>query len=347
MIRFAHIFYLYGLLLIPVFVIVFWAMIKWRKKVLDIFGESSVISQLMPDISKSRPVFKFVLLLIAYFFLIIGIADPQVGSKFEKAKRKGVDLVIALDVSNSMLARDIQPDRLTRAKQAISKLIDNLDNDRISIIVFAGKPFVQLPMTSDYAAAKMFVSTINTEIMPVQGTAIGSAMALAEKCFGEKNSGKRNRALIIITDGENHEDDAVSAAKYLSEEGIFVHTIGMGSADGAPIPLANNRFKTDKDGNTIVTKLDEVLLQQIAAAGNGIYVRASTSDVGLSKIFDRLDKMDKTEYESKLFSDYEDRFQYFIGLSLIFLFVEVFIFERKNKLLSKINPYSKQFTINK
>ncbi|MBE9481572.1 MAG: VWA domain-containing protein, partial [Bacteroidetes bacterium] len=274
MIRFAHTYYLYGLLLIPVFIIIFSIMLHWKKKALNRFGDISIISRLIPDVSKGRLVFKFFLIMLAYAFLIVGIANPQIGSKLEKVERKGIDLMIAIDVSNSMLSQDIKPSRLARAKQAVSKLIDNLKGDRIGIIVFAGKAYMQLPITTDYAAAKLFLSTINTEIVPVQGTAIGDAIQLAVGSFDNNNHSK---AVIIITDGENHEGNAVEEAKAAAELDIKICTIGMGLPDGAPIPVLNKYgdqidYKKDKEGKTIITKLDETMLKQIALAGKGVYI---------------------------------------------------------------------------
>jgi len=341
MFRFENTYFLYGLSLIPVFVIVFFFMLRWKKRALNKFGESSVISRLLPNVSKSRAVFKFVVLMFAFASLMIGLANPQIGSKLEKVQRKGVDLIVALDVSNSMLAEDIKPNRLIRAKQAISKLVDRLQNDRIGIIVFAGKAYTQLPITSDYSAAKMFLSTVNTNVVSTQGTAIGSAIELAEKSFskGEKN----NKAIIIITDGENHEDDAIEQAKIVADKGIIVHTIGMGLPKGAPIPVYKNQYskdyKKDNSENTIITRLNETMLQQIAAAGKGTYVRANNTKAGLNKIFKEINKMEKVEFDSKIFTDYEDRFQYFIAFCLFLLILEVFIFEKKSKWAGKLNLF--------
>ncbi len=333
MIRFANIEFLYALILIPLFIIIFWIMLRWKKKAMNKFGEFMVIKNLMPAVSNARIHIKFILLMFAYAFFVIGIANPQIGSKLKKVERKGIDIVLALDVSNSMLAEDIQPNRLERAKQSISKLIDNLRGDRIGIIVFAGKAYIQLPITTDYAAAKLFLSTINTDIVPVQGTAIGDAIEMAKTSFNEN---EHSKAIIIITDGENHEGDAVENAKDVAEEGILVYTIGMGLPDGSPIPVYNkygNRtgYKKDNQGNTVITKLNENMLQQIAAAGNGIYVRANNTQAGLRKIFNEINSLEKTEFESKMYSDYEDRFQYFIAIGLLFLLIEFFIFERKSK----------------
>ncbi|MFZ4741620.1 MAG: VWA domain-containing protein, partial [Bacteroidales bacterium] len=238
---------------------------------------------------------------------------------------------------------------LARSKQAISKLIEKLDNDRIGIIIFAGKAFVQLPLTNDYAAAKMFLETISTNDINEQGTALGSAISLAVESFDQsknKESEKNNKAIIIITDGENHEDDAIEQTKIAYEQGIKVNTIGMGLIDGAPIPLNSNNaqsgYKKDKEGNTIITKLDEAMLQKIAVTGNGAYVRASNSNSGLQTIFDEINKLNKKEYEAKSFSEYEDRFQYFAAIALILLLLELTIFHKKSKRLKNINLFGKK-----
>ncbi|NTW32487.1 MAG: VWA domain-containing protein [Bacteroidetes bacterium] len=344
--KFFHTYYLFSLLLIPVFVLLYALLLKWKKKAYRSFGESSVISQLMPDVSTARPLLKFIIMMTALAFIIIAIARPQTGSKLDKVKRKGVDLMLLLDVSNSMLAEDIKPSRLVRAKQAISKLIDRLENDRIGLIVFAGKPYNQLPITTDFAAAKLFLTTVSTEMVPTQGTAIGAAIEMAQKSFNFKDK-VRNKAIIIITDGENHEDDAVEATKSAAENGVYVHTIGMGLPDGAPIPILNKAgiatgFKQDAEGNTIVTKLDEQSLQEIASVGKGTYVRASNTDVGLNKIMDEIDKMEKKEYEAKTFSDYEDQFQYFVAFALILLIAEIFISERRSKWFRKLDIFGEK-----
>lgn len=332
MLRFAHTYYFFGLLAAPVFILLFWLFIRWKKQSLARFGQPGIVSKLMPETSASRLVWKFILLLLAFTSLIVALADPQTGSKLEKIKRRGVDLVIALDVSNSMLAQDIQPNRLERSKQAISKLIDNLDNDRIGLIVFAGKAYTQMPITTDYAAAKLFLATINPGMVPMQGTAIGEAIDQAMESFG---TDKQSKAIIIITDGENHEDDAVSKAREAAAKSIAVYTIGMGLPEGGPIPIFNGGiqigYKKDQDGATIITRLDEKMLLDIAVAGKGIYVRANNSQAGLKKVFDQVNKMQKNEYDSQVFSDYEDRFQLFLFISLLFLLAELFIFERKGK----------------
>nr|NQU94044.1 VWA domain-containing protein [Bacteroidota bacterium] len=301
MLKFAEPGYFWGLLMIPVFIIVFVLFLAWKKRTLNRFGDSSLLLRLMPDKSRTKSTLKFMLLLFAYLLLIIGLANPQIGSKLEKIERKGIDLVIAIDVSNSMLAQDIKPSRLIRAKQAISKLVDKLKNDRIGIVVFAGNAYTQLPITTDYSAAKLFLSTVSTDIVPTQGTAIAQAIQLATDSFDEND---HNKAIVIITDGEDHEGDAVEASKKATELGIHVYTIGMGLPEGGPIPTYDRNgnqvgFKKDLKNNTVITKLDETMLQQIASAGNGKYVRANNSQSGLSIIFDEIDNMEKTEFESR------------------------------------------------
>ena len=342
MFRFAHTYYFYLLLLIPVFIAVLILFLVWRKKALSRFGNKMVIQQLMPEYSNAKLVLKFILLLLSYTFLVIAIAGPQTGSKLEEVKRKGIDLMIALDVSNSMLAEDIKPDRLERAKQSISRLIDKLEGDRIGIVVFAGKAFMQLPITTDYGAAKMFLSTISTNIIATQGTVIADAIEMAASTFGES---KRNKAIVIITDGEDHQGNVLEQTEAAVKKGIKIYTIGMGSPDGAPIPIYNGKiqtgYKKDREGTTIISRLDETLLQRMASVGNGIYVRANNSETGLQKIFEEINKIEKSEIESKQFSDYENRFQYFLALSLMFLIIELFVFDKKNQWFSKFKPFEK------
>jgi Ca-activated chloride channel family protein len=343
MFRFEHIEYLYILLLIPFFSTLFILLMIWKKKAIRRFGEWDVIAQLMPLLSGRKVVLKFIILMLAFGFLIIGIANPQIGSKLEKVQRKGADLVIALDVSNSMLSEDIKPDRLTRAVQGISKLIDRLEGDRLGIVVFAGKAYVQLPITTDYSAGKMFLSTISTQMAPSQGTAISEAIELSVQSFQED---ERSKAIIIITDGEDHEGNVLETAKIATDKGIKIFTIGMGSPEGSPIPQFDaygrqTGYKTDRQGQTIVSKLDETTLQQLASAGNGIYVRASSGQDGLAKILDEINALEKQEIETKMFSEYEGRFQYFIAISLLLLILEFLIPERKSKWADKIKLFNR------
>jgi len=343
MFRFENIDYLYGLLMIPLFILLFVLYRMWRKRALRRYGDIQVISRLMPEVSESRPVLKFIFLMIAYIFLIIGIANPQIGSKLEKVERKGADLMIALDVSNSMLAEDIRPNRLTRSTQAISKLVDNLQGDRIGIVVFAGKAYMQLPITTDYSAAKMFLSTISTGMVPSQGTAIAEAIEMAAGSFRQDD---RSKALIIITDGEDHEGDAIEAARTAAQQGVRLYTIGMGSPEGTPIPVydANGNqvgYKKDRQGQTIISRLNETMLQQIASAGDGIYIRATTSRDGLDRIFEEIDQLEKAEIETQMFSEYEDRFQYFLAIALLLLSAELLIPQKRSRWADKIKLFNR------
>lgn len=339
MFKFAHIELLYLLLSIPILVFLFYAALRIKKKALDRYGDMNVIVQLMPMLSFKRPVYKFWMLMLAVTFIIVGIAGPQFGSKLQKVKRKGVEIVIALDVSNSMLARDIKPSRLDKAKSAISKLVEKLGNDKIGMIVFAGEAYTQLPITTDYSSARLFLSGITTEIVPVQGTAIGAAIELASKSFSPDT--KTSKAIVIITDGENHQDDAVVASEEARKKGIIVHTIGMGLPQGGPIPVKNQPgvFRKDESGNVVVSRLDEDMLKKIAAAGEGAYIRANNTRVGLKALLKEIKKMDKTLLESKVYSDYTERFQYFIFVGLFLLLLDFLIIDRKNKRFLRIKIF--------
>ncbi len=341
MFRFGNPEFLYVLLIIPILAFLFGLAQYYKKKALHKFGDMNVIEQLMPFVSKSRPILKFLFLAIAITFTIFALADPQFGSKLEKVKRKGVEIIIALDVSNSMLAEDIKPNRLIRAKQAISKLIDKMGDDRIGLIVFAGDSYIQVPVTSDYVAAKMFLSSINTNIVSKQGTAIGSAIDLGMNSFSPES--EMDKALIIITDGENHEDDALKAAELAEEKGITIHTIGMGSPQGAPIPLQKENgqtiFQKDADGNVVISKLNQGTLQEIASAGGGVFIRANNTQTGLNKLFERINKMEKKEMEEKVYTDFEHRFQYLLGIALFFILLDIFIPERKSKWSKNFNLF--------
>lgn len=334
MFRIANPEYLYALIVIPALIVFFWYSRIKRRKALALFGQKDILSVLMPNVSSVRPVFKFIVLLLALASIIVGIARPQFGSKLKTEKRNGIELIIALDVSNSMMAEDIQPSRLERSKRAISQLVDKLSNDKIGLIVFAGEAYTQLPITADYVSAKLFLSSISPEMVPTQGTAIGSAIELGMKSFNPQFAG--SKAMIIITDGENHEDDAIGAATEAAKQGIIVYTLGMGLPQGGPIPENSNGFKTfrkDKSGNFIVTKLDEPMLQKIAEAGKGAYIRANNAQVGLNNLLSEVNKMEKSELESQIYADYADQFQYFIGLGLILILLDFMILERQNKYL--------------
>jgi len=338
MYRLDNIEYLYGLAIIPALILVHVLNRLWRRKALKKLGDIEMISLMMPSVSYGKPTLRFILFLIAIIFLIFGLVNPQIGSKLEEMKREGSDIVICLDVSNSMKAEDFKPNRLSKAKQSIEKLIDKLSNDRIGIIVFAGEAYVQLPITTDYAAAKLFLENVDCDAVPMQGTVISSAIELAEKSFGTEEG--KNKAIIIISDGESHDDHAIAAAREASEKNIVVHTIGIGSPDGVPIPVYKNKmqtgFRKDKDGNTVVTKLNEGALEEIASAGNGVYIRATQGEIGLLALQNRINKMEKKTFDAKVYTDYEDRFQIFIAVSLFFLITESILTERKSKWWAKM-----------
>lgn len=338
MFRFANPEYLYLLLALPMLIGLYYWSSLIRKRAIQRFGDYKVLKELMPEASSKRPILKAILLCVIFVSLVMAISRPQLGSKLKEVKRKGVELVIALDVSNSMLARDITPSRLERAKQAITRLVDRLSEDRIGLIVFAGDAYVQLPVTSDYVSAKMFLGTINPGMVPTQGTSIGKAIDLATNSFSQQ-SGK-NRTLIVITDGENHDDDPLVSAKRAADEGIVIHTIGIGNPQGAPIPInSNGGFLTDADGQIVMSKLDENILKSIASTTGGMYVLANNSNFGLNEVLDQIRKMDKQEFTSKVYSDYDEKFPYFLWFALFLLIVEYFVLERKNRWQEKFEIF--------
>jgi Ca-activated chloride channel family protein len=338
--RFANQEYLYLLLILPVFVALFIINEYRRRRSLKKLGDQSLVNRLIPEISGIRPVVKFIFVMVALSSVILILARPQFGARIEEVRKQGVEVIIALDVSNSMLAEDIQPDRLTRAKQAISRLVDNLENDKIGLIVFAGDAYTQIPVTTDYVSAKMFLSTINPDMVPKQGTAIGSAISLAARSFTPGEG--RSKSIIIITDGENHEDDPVAEAEEASEAGIVIHTIGIGSTEGVPVPFGSGGrrdYLKDADGSTVITKLDEEILKKIAVTAGGNYIRASNSNIGLEEIFGDIRKMKKDELETTMYTDYNDQFQIFAAVALFFLILEFIIMERKNRRLQNVRLF--------
>lgn len=338
--RFANPDILYLLLLLPVLVIVYIFNEIRKKRALGRLGDIKLVTTLVPELSKTRSVVKFTMQFVAITAGIFMLARPQFGSKIEDVKKQGVEVIIALDVSNSMLAEDIQPDRLTRAKQAISRLVDHLENDKIGLIVFAGDAYTQIPVTTDYISAKMFLSTIGPNMVPKQGTAIGSAIDLGIRSFSPGDG--KSKAMIIITDGENHEDNPISNAEDASKKGIVIHTIGIGSTDGVPVPVIVNGKKDylkDVEGNTVITKLDEDILKKIAISTNGSYVRASNSNIGLDQIYGEIKKMKTEELESSMYTEYNDQFQIFAALFLFLIFFDFLIMDRKNRKLANIKLF--------
>ena len=343
MIHFEHPVILWFLLLIPVFTgLWIWFLFR-NKKRLEQFADRSMFGRLIPDASRWRPSTKFGLIMLGAAFLILALANPQEGSKMVKGERIGSDIAICLDISNSMMAEDIQPNRLERSKRTVNNLLNSLGSDRISLVVFAGSSYVQMPLTNDYSAVKLFLDQIDCKLISTQGTAIGDAIGKAMETFGYgdpdrewiKNQG---RAIIVISDGENFEDDAESAARKAASEGIVVCTMGMGLTEGTPIPeyRGNQRigYKRDINGNTVTTHLDEATLTAIAHAGKGIYVRATNTGAGVQEIVRLIEGMEKDHYGEAVFSEYESRYQYPLAAALVCLLAELLIFERRNK---KIN----------
>ena len=326
MIIFAAPHYLLLLLLIPFFFLGMGLWLWGRRRRLRRFGDEALVNELMPSWSRGKLWVRTVLLSLAFFFFVIGLSRPHIGAKLKDHKIKGAEIMIVLDVSNSMLAQDYSPDRLERAKLAISRITDKLKDDRIGLIVFAGTSFVQLPITSDYVSAKMFLNSISTESIRIQGTAIGDAISTAVRGFSAQS--EHSRAIIVITDGENHEDDAVAAAKQAAEAGIKVYTIGVGSADGQPIPM-NGELLKDKDGNIVVTRLDEETLRKVASAGGGAYVHAGNDEFGLTPIISDIRKMEDEEYNSVVFEEYNEQFMYFLGIALVFFVLEMLVGDRR------------------
>ncbi|MEM6264376.1 MAG: VWA domain-containing protein [Bacteroidota bacterium] len=332
MIKFARPEALYLLfLLIPVAVGYIW-FIRGRRKALNAMGTRHLVTQLLEHPPKHKHPIKFVLVLLALACFVVALANPQLGTKYEKVKRSGVDLIVALDISRSMLAEDVRPNRLRRAKLFINRLIEQLSGDRIGLIVFAGNAYLQVPLTSDYAAAKTFLKTVNTELASTQGTAIGEAIRMADKAF--ESGEKKNQALLIISDGENHEEDAREAAKEVAEKGLQLYTLGIGSPDGSPIPITRGgrtELKRTNDGSIVLSKLNEDMLRQIALEAGGEYYPLAGGDEVVDQVMDALAGLEQKEFDEKVFSDYEDQFQWFLALGLFFFTLEFFLTERRSK----------------
>ena len=328
MIHFAQAQYLLLLFLIPVFFVVQAVMLRVRRRRIRKFGDEQLVNQMMPSYSKNKVWVRLTLFSIGFFFFAIGLSRPQIGARLKEQEIKGDEIIIALDVSNSMLAEDYSPNRLERAKLAISRLVDKLREDRIGLIVFAGNSFVQLPITTDYVSAKMFLNSISTESVPVQGTAIGDAINTAMRSFSAQS--EKSRAIIVITDGENHEDDPVAAAAQAAELGVRVFAVGVGSPEGKPIPMDGELLK-DKDGEIVVTRLDETVLQKMAQAGNGVYVRAGTSEFGLNPIIEDIKRMEDEMYSSIVFEEFDEQFMYFLGIALVFFVIEMLVGDRRSR----------------
>ena len=338
MFRFEEPQYLYLLLLLPLLVLLFLYSNYRRRKCLQIYGDPELLAQLMPDVSRFRPDVKFWLLLSAVGLFALLLARPQFGSKLETVKRQGVEVMIALDISNSMLAQDIQPSRLEKAKRLVAQLVDKMENDKVGMIVFAGDAFTQLPITSDYISAKMFLETIDPSLISKQGTAIGAALSLATRSFTPQEG--VGRAVILITDGENHEGGATEAAKAAAEKGIQIHVLGIGLPEGAPIPVAGtNDYRRDREGNVVVTRLNEQMCQEVAREGMGIYVRVDNSNAAQKAISKEIDKMAKADVETQVYTEFNEQFQAVAWLILLLLLADTLLLNRKNPLFRHIRLF--------
>ncbi len=336
--RFANPEYLYLLILVPLLTVVYFYSNYRRRKRLKEYGDTKLLMELMPDVSAYRPDVKFWLAMVAVALLTVVLARPQFGSKMESVTRQGIETIIALDISNSMLAEDIAPNRLEKSKKIISKLIDKFENDKIGLIVFAGDAFVQLPITNDFISAKMFMESISPSLISRQGTDIGAAVNLAMKSFTpDKEVGK---AVIVITDGENHEGGAEEAAKAAAEKGVSIYILGVGSLEGAPIPAEmSNDYRRDKEGNVIVTKLNEEMSKNIAKAGNGAYIRVDNTNNAQRLLEKELDKLAKADVTSEVFTDYDEQFHLVAWLALFFLVIDILILPGKSRLTRNFNLF--------
>ena len=339
MFRFEAPIYLYLLVLIPLLALIRFFMIRQQKKRLRKFGDLELVRQLMPDVSRFRPMVKFYLLLAALALLIVVLARPQLGTKISHEKRTGIETIICMDISNSMLAEDVTPSRLDRAKMMVENLVDHFTNDKIGLIVFAGDAFVQLPITSDYVSAKMFLSSITPDMIPTQGTDIAAAITMASHSFThEENIGK---AIIVITDGEDHEGGALEAAKEAKEKGMNTYVLGVGSPNGAPIPAGNGDYMKDNSGQTVMSALNEDMCRQLADAGSGAYIHVENNTNAQEQLDNELDKLAKKETSSTIYSDYDEQFQAVAIIVLLLLILEVCILEIKNPMLKNLSLFKR------
>ncbi len=333
------------ILVIPAIVLVFILVQVWKKSAQKKFANLALLKRLSPNQSLFKSVLKLVVLCAAFLFLVLALVNPKIGTKLETVRSQGVDIVFAVDVSKSMLAEDIAPNRIEKSKQLVTQIINSLGSDRVGIIAYAGKAFPQLPITTDYAASKMFLQNMNTDMMTSQGTAIREAIELAKTYYDDEE--QTNRILVIISDGEDHEGDAAEIAEEANDQGIRIFTIGVGNENGGPIPIKRNgvilNYKKDRNGETVITKLNEDTLREIAQEANGVYINGSSTSEVVDTIKDLLDKMDKKEFESKQIADFKDQFQWFLGFGILFLLIDIFLLERKTEWLKKLNLFNENF----
>lgn len=336
MFRFANIELLYLLLAVPAMAVLFELMIRKRGQMMARFGSANAVKRLAPEVSVARLRVKFWLFAVAFALLVVAAARPQMGSKLREVEREGVEIMVALDVSNSMLASDFSPNRLERTKYAVSRVIEGLSEERIGVVVFAGDAYVQLPITSDYLTARNFVERISPTQVTKQGTAIGAALDLATSAFSSDSEG--SRVVILVTDGENHEDDALKAAERAAERGVKVYTIGIGTPEGAPINIDGD-FIRDSEGEIVVSKLDETTLQKIAATTEGAYIRATSASVGVQEIVDMINRTEKSKFKTEIFEEYDEKYHIPLVAALVLLLVELVVLPRRNRVLSKFNLF--------
>ncbi|NRD24476.1 VWA domain-containing protein [Winogradskyella litoriviva] len=333
------------LLVIPVIIMLFIFLQLWRRSTQKKFADSGLLKRLSPNQSLFKSILKVLVLCSAFACLSLALVNPKIGTKLETVRSEGVDVVFAIDVSKSMLAEDIAPSRLDKSKQLVTQIINSLVSDRVGIIAYAGKAFPQLPITTDYASAKMFLQNMNTDMLSSQGTAISEAIQLSKTYFD--NEDQANRVLIIISDGEDHDGEAINVAEEAAEQGIRILTVGVGDLKGGPIPIKRNgvilNYKKDNNGETVITRLDETTLKEIAAEANGVYINGSNTSEVVNTIKDELAKMDKQEFESKQIADFKDQFQWFLGLGILLLFIDIFLLERKTGWLKKLNLFNENF----
>lgn len=339
--KFANPEFFYLFILLAVLLVVYIYSNYNRARNLKIYGEPRLVEKLMPDVSSVRPAIKFWLSFIALAMLIVVLARPQFGSKKESVTRQGIETVIALDISNSMLAEDIAPNRLEKAKNIVSKLIDKLENDKVGLIVFAGDAFVQLPITNDFVSAKMFLESITPSLISRQGTDIGAAINMAMKSFTPNE--EVGKAIIVITDGENHEGGAEEAAKAAAEKGMTIYMMGIGTTDGAPIPTGKlNEFRKDKEGNVVMTKLNEQMGQQIAKAGGGAYIRVDNTNNAQKLLLKELDKLSKDEVTTDVYSEYDDQFEFIAWIVLFLLTLDILLLPGKSRFTRNIKLFDER-----
>lgn len=334
--------YFYLLIIIPILIVVFLLVLWWKKRTQRKFSNPNLLKKLAPNTSTFKSTLKFIVVLLGFSFLIFSLVNPKMGTKLKTVKREGVDIVFALDVSKSMLAEDIAPNRLEKAKQIISKTIEKLGSDRVGIIIYAGNAYPLLPITTDHAAANMFLQNASPDMVSSQGTAIGEALTLAKTYYN--NDDQTNRFLIIISDGEDHEEETKQVAQNLTNEGVKIYTIGVGTENGAPIPIRLNNsmigYKKDRQGETVITKRNATVLQDIASIANGEYIDGNRTENPVKIIADVIANAEKSEFETKQFSDYKDQFQWFLAIGLFFLIVDIFLFDKKTKWLKKIDLFN-------